>query len=94
MTLLIVLLCLAALILMVRSPAPAITAPSISLEQRLRSHQVVSRLLRNANWAPAAEAAIESLVRGKDCPIQGWRKSKTWAQVEMVYHDLAGRQVR
>ena len=48
----------------------------------------VQRLLNNPNWKPAAEAAIKFLLEGKHCPITSWRKSSTWAQVEMVWAEL------
>jgi len=48
----------------------------------------VQRLLNNPNWKPAAEAAIKFFLEGKHCPIISWRKSSTWAQVEMVWGEL------
>lgn len=48
----------------------------------------IQRLLNNPNWQPAAEAAMKFFVDGKSCPITSWRKSSTWAQVEMVWEEL------
>jgi len=48
----------------------------------------IQRLLNNPNWKPAAEAAMNYLLDGKHCPIGSWRKSSTWAQVEMVWAEL------
>jgi len=87
MTLLVLAICLSALFVMLQ---PAVR----SFEQRLRSDRRVRRLLRNRIWAPAAEAAIDFLLRGNDCPIQGWRKSATWAQVEMVHRELSAKWIK
>ena len=89
MFLLMIVLCLAGLILVVSS-----AGLQVSLESRLRNHHVVRRLLRNRNWAPPAEAAIQFLVSGKDCPIQGWRKTGAWTQVEAVYLELSEMTTR
>ena|SRR5579872_5261137 len=96
---LIVMFCLAALFLLIGSPVPEgekvpAVLDSTSLERKLRGHRVVRRLLGNRSWAPAAEAAIEFFLRGKDCPNRGWRKSGTWAQVEMVYNELTRGPVK
>ena len=48
----------------------------------------IQRLLNNPNWKPAAEAAMKFLLEGKHCPITSWRKSSSWAQVEMVWEEL------
>jgi hypothetical protein len=48
----------------------------------------IQRLLNNPNWKPAAEAAMKFLLDGKNCPITSWRKSSSWAQVEMVWEEL------
>ena len=61
-------------------------------EEELRNDRLVQRLLKNPNWEPAAEAAIAFYIRGEECPIPGWKKSSTWAQVKMVYDKLAARQ--
>lgn len=57
-------------------------------EDDLRADSRVERLLKNPNWRPAAEAAMAYLLRGVACPISSWRKSSTWAQVQMVYDEL------
>jgi len=57
-------------------------------EDVLRADPTVERLLKNPNWRPAAEAAIAYLLRGVSCPIASWRKSSSWAQVQMVYDQL------
>ena len=44
--------------------------------------------MKNPNWRPAAEAAVAYLLRGVVCPIASWRKSSTWAQVQMVHDEL------
>ncbi len=48
----------------------------------------IERLLKNPNWKPAAEAAMDFLFQGTDCPISSWKKSSTWAQVKMVWEEL------
>ena len=59
-------------------------------ENDLRADSRVERLLRNRNWQYAAEAAIDYLFRGIPCQNASWRKSSTWAQVQMVYDELPG----
>ena len=66
----------------------------MNLETQLRSDIRVERLMKNVNWSGAAEAAIQYLIKGAECPIASWRKSSTWAQVDMVYKELKGRGVR
>ena len=63
----------------------------MKLEQEVRSDRRVERLLKNPNWAVAADAAIQFLIHGTECPIASWRKSSTWAQVEMVYKEVRSR---
>ena len=48
----------------------------------------IQRLLRNSIWEPVADAAMDYLLDGKDCPITSWKKSSTWAQVNMVWQEL------
>src|SRR6185503_6760559 len=60
-------------------------------EEVLRSDPRVERLLKNPNWKVAADAAIAYLVRGTDCPINSWKKSSTWAQVDMVAKELSSK---
>jgi hypothetical protein len=64
----------------------------IGLEHELRNDPRIQRLLRNAAWKPAAQAAIDRFIHGKDCQIQSWNRSSTWAQVEMVYKELTTRR--
>ncbi len=66
----------------------------MNLEARLRSDSRIERLMKNPNWSVAAEAAIQFLVHGTECPIASWRKSSTWAQVEMVYKELKAGAAR
>jgi hypothetical protein len=66
----------------------------MNLESRLRSDSRIERLMKNPNWAVAAEAAIQFLVHGAECPIASCRKSSTWAQVEMVYKELKAAGAR
>jgi hypothetical protein len=58
------------------------------LKQKLLEHPIVTRLLNNPNWAPAAHAAIAELVEGKRCPVNSWRRSSTWQQVQMVLDEI------
>lgn len=60
-------------------------------EETLKSDPRIERLLKNPNWKPAAEAAMAYLLKGTECPIASWRKSSTWAQVEMVTKELSHR---
>jgi hypothetical protein len=95
MVLLILLVCLVALVFIVSAASThELSKPEMTFEQRLRSDSRVSRLLRNRSWAPAAKAAIEFLLRGKECPIVTWRKSATWAQIEMVHRELAAQHIK
>jgi hypothetical protein len=57
-------------------------------EEKLTADSRIQRLLNNPNWKPAAEAAMKFFLEGKHCPISSWRKSSTWAQVEMVWNEL------
>jgi hypothetical protein len=59
-----------------------------AIKQKLLEHPIVTRLLNNPNWAPAAHAAIAELVDGKRCPVNSWRKSSTWQQVQMVLDEI------
>jgi hypothetical protein len=60
------------------------------LRRKLLAHPIVQRLLNNPNWGPAAQAAIAELVDGKRCPVNSWRKSSTWQQVQMVFDEIKG----
>jgi hypothetical protein len=66
----------------------AVMKPS---EEAVKADPRIERLLKNANWKPAAEAAIAYLLKGTECPIASWRKSSTWAQVEMVVKELSSK---
>jgi hypothetical protein len=66
----------------------------MNLEAQLRSDSRIERLMKNPNWSGAAEAAIQFLIKRTECPITSWRKSSTWAQVDMVYKELKGRGAR
>jgi hypothetical protein len=59
-----------------------------AIKEKLLEHPIVTRLLNNPNWAPAAQAAIAELVEGKKCPVSSWRKSSTWQQVQMVLDEI------
>jgi hypothetical protein len=61
-----------------------------AMKQKLLEHPIVTRLLNNPNWAPAAQAAIAELVEGKRCPVNSWRKSSTWQQVQMALDEIKG----
>jgi hypothetical protein len=61
-----------------------------STKQLLLAHPIVTRLLNNPNWEPAARAAVSELVEGKKCPVTSWRKSSTWQQVKMVFQEITG----
>jgi hypothetical protein len=58
------------------------------IKQRLLAHPIVTRLLNNPNWEPAARAAVAELVEGKKCPVTSWRKSSTWQQVKMAFDEI------
>lgn len=59
-----------------------------STRKQLLAHPLVKRLLNNPNWEPAARAAIENFVEGKDCPVQSWRRSSTWQQVQVAFQEI------
>jgi hypothetical protein len=65
-----------------------------SVKQRLLTHPIVTRLLTNPNWEPAARAAVAELTEGKMCPVKSWRKSSTWQQVQMAFDEINSRQVK
>jgi hypothetical protein len=58
-------------------------------EEILKSDPRVERLLKNPNWKGAADAAIAYMTKGIECPIMSWKKSSTWAQVEMVGKEIS-----
>ena len=62
-------------------------------KEMLSKHPIVKRLLNNANWAPAAKAAINYYIDGTECPVASWKKSATWAQVKMAYDELCAEDV-
>ena len=63
----------------------------MNIEAELRMDSRIQRLKNNPNWTGAAEAAIQFLIKGTECPIASWRKSSTWAQVVMVYKEIKAR---
>jgi predicted RNase H-like HicB family nuclease len=63
-----------------------------STEQLIRQHPTVKRLLKNRNWRDAAEAAIAYYSHGQPCQVEGWKESRTWAQVRMVFDELGQRR--
>jgi hypothetical protein len=56
--------------------------------ESLTGHPMVQRLLANPNWKPAAEAAMDFLLDGTECPIASWKKSSTWSQVKFAWEKL------
>ncbi len=60
------------------------------LKQQLLAHPILTRLLNNPNWAPAARAAVAELLDGKRGPVTSGRKSSTWQQVQMALDELRG----
>jgi hypothetical protein len=62
-----------------------------STEQLIRKHPKVKRLLNNRNWRDAAEAAIAYYSHGQPSQVEGWKESRTWAQVKMVFEELGHR---
>jgi hypothetical protein len=61
------------------------------LRAKLLVHPIVTRLLNNPNWEPAARAAVSKLVDDKNCPVVSWRKSSTWQQVQLAYDEINAR---
>jgi hypothetical protein len=59
-----------------------------TLRSKLMDHEIVQRLLNNPNWRPAALAAVSYFIDGKKCPVASWRRSSTWAQVQMVFDEM------
>jgi hypothetical protein len=57
----------------------------------LYSHPLVERLRKNPNWKPAADAAIDHFIDGKECRIASWKKSSTWDQLRLAYEELRSR---
>lgn len=64
-----------------------------AIEEALREDRRVKRLLNNPNWEFAAEAAINYFVYGTPVPSgTGAEKTRTWAQVKMVYDELVAKR--
>src|SRR2546425_519505 len=67
-------------------------APSIADSARSKRDPIVSRLLKNSNWEPAARAAIAYFLDNKECGIPSWRRSSTWQQVQMAFDEINQQQ--
>lgn len=75
------------------SPAPQEPpACQASLEERVRAHPDIQRLLNHGNWTSTAKAAIDELVRGERCRDDSRRKTATWQQVKAVVEHLRAVQ--
>lgn len=59
-----------------------------SLEEQVRAHHDVQRLLNNRSWKATAEAAILELVRGEHCGDATRRSTATWSQVKAIVDEL------
>ena len=59
-----------------------------ALKGALLRHPLVTRLRRNPNWAPAADAAVDHFVDGKKCEVDSWIKSSTWTQVRLALDEI------
>jgi hypothetical protein len=63
-----------------------------NIRQELLAHPIVTRLLNNPNWEPAARAAMAFLIDGKTCPVVSWRKSSTWQQVQLALDEVKDKR--
>jgi hypothetical protein len=63
-----------------------------TVKQQLLANQIVTRLLDNRSWEPAARAAIDYFVDGKTCRVSSWSRSSTWKQVQMVFEDISKKR--
>lgn len=63
-------------------------AANRELERSLRGDVRIQRLLGNHKSQAAAEAAIVCLVYERECPVESWRDSSTWSQVQRVLDEL------
>lgn len=48
-------------------------------ELAVKRNPDVPRLLNNVAWEGTCLACLNELVHGKDCMVDGWRKTRTWA---------------
>ena len=74
-----------------RSQEPTVTIMNMrrneeapSIEHKIRKHEKVQRLLRNKNRREAAEAAIAYFLYGVPSPVEAWKQSKTWKEIQSV----------
>ena len=58
------------------------------LERSLRADERIRKLLGNQKRQAAVEAAIASLVYERECPVESWRETSTWTQVQTVLDEL------
>jgi hypothetical protein len=74
-----------------RLQAEPIQQPAVAGEllEQVVADRRVRRLLRNPNWEPAANAAIDHFVHGMPASDQ-WQGTKTWLQVAAVVRELRG----
>jgi len=63
--------------------------PAGSFEDALRSDSRVQRLTSNKNCRHTAEAALAYFVHNKPCPVDEWKRTRTWQQVEAVFRELS-----
>jgi hypothetical protein len=56
--------------------------------ETLLKHQNIKRLRRNANWQPAADAAIAFLFDGDTSGASIWSQTSTWRQVELAFRQI------
>ena len=58
--------------------AARVTGPDGETIYLLHQKLNIQRLLNNANWHGAAEAAIAFFLRGEECKVDSFRTSSTW----------------
>ena len=68
--------------------AARVTVPDGDTIYLLHPKLNIQRLLNNANWRGAAEAAIAFFLRGEGCKVDSFRTSSTWKQVEAAFECL------
>lgn len=75
---------------MIRLAVKVVAMPEMRIvENALRQHPSVHRLLHHNAWKGAAEAAVAFFVRGIPSPVPGWPETSTWAQVKVAFDHLS-----
>jgi hypothetical protein len=75
------------------SPQPG-SVDTRKLERSLRADARIQKMLGDQRRQAATEAAIAYLVHERECPVESWRDTSTWEQVETVLNELKRRDAQ